>query len=328
MTNLAAVKTFRTVLVAQYFGELPGYFSTWLLSCGRNPDIQWVFVTDQPLDNHTIPTNVQVVHKELSDVKAVFEARFSRSIVLERPYKLCDFRPFFWMILDDLGLPYDYWGHCDIDMVFGHLRPFFQPAFDAGYERLFELGCLSVYRNSLLSKSIAFSTAAQPGWEQVIASDCSFGFDEHNGVNQSWAAFPELWYRQQHAILDIEPRILPLAAASGALMPPSLRVFWEEGHLFAVERLFGCRSRTRALMLIHFQKRPLQVPQSEKLLQGFEICPDTITALLPDGGRCLVSRQQLEIASLSISDRLFLARNRLRKSQIGSALHHLRRRRK
>lgn len=328
MTDLAAVQAVRTVLVAQYFGALPGYFSAWLLSCGRNPDIQWVFVTDQPLDGYTIPANVLVVHKELSDVKAVFESRFSRSVALARPYKLCDLKPFFWMILEDLGLPYDYWGHCDIDMVFGHLRPFFQPAFDAGYERLFELGCLSVYRNSLLAKSIAFGTAAQPGWEQVIASDYSFGFDEHNGVNQSWAAFPELWHRQQHAILDIEPRILPLAAASGALMPPSLRVFWEEGHLIAVERHFGGRPRTRELMLVHFQKRPLQIPQPESLLQGFEIRPDTIAALQPGGERCPVSRLQLETASFSMSDRLFLVRNRLRKSQLGSALRHLRRRQK
>ena len=43
-------------------------------------------------------------------------------VTLDRPYKLCDFKPAYGFIFGEYLKEYDYWGHCDIDIVWGDLR--------------------------------------------------------------------------------------------------------------------------------------------------------------------------------------------------------------
>ena len=46
------------------------------------------------------------------------------SVSLELPYKVCDYKPAFGLIFEDYLRGVDFWGHCDVDVVWGSIRKF------------------------------------------------------------------------------------------------------------------------------------------------------------------------------------------------------------
>jgi hypothetical protein len=43
---------------------------------------------------------------------------------IKHSYKLCDFKPAYGFIFFELIENYDFWGYCDIDIIFGSIRDF------------------------------------------------------------------------------------------------------------------------------------------------------------------------------------------------------------
>jgi hypothetical protein len=68
------------------------------------------------------PLNVAVQLCEFEDLAKRIRRHFEFEISLERPYKLCDFRPAFGEIFADELTGYDFWGHSDLDLDFGRIR--------------------------------------------------------------------------------------------------------------------------------------------------------------------------------------------------------------
>ena len=68
------------------------------------------------------PPNVAVQRCEFGDLAKRIWSLFDFEISLERPYKLCDFRPAFGEIFADELAGYDFWGHSDLDLIFGQIR--------------------------------------------------------------------------------------------------------------------------------------------------------------------------------------------------------------
>jgi hypothetical protein len=115
----------KKILVIPYFGMLPNYVQLWFDSCGRNLNFTWVLLTDCQLDIYIIPENVICIKSNLAEIKEIFKEKLGEDISLEKNYKQCDFKPLYWMILDHYKIDYDFFGHCDIDMIYGRLSHFF-----------------------------------------------------------------------------------------------------------------------------------------------------------------------------------------------------------
>jgi len=43
---------------------------------------------------------------------------------IESEYKLCDFKPAYGLIFSEHFKDYDFWGYCDIDIIFGNIRAY------------------------------------------------------------------------------------------------------------------------------------------------------------------------------------------------------------
>ena len=69
-------------------------------------------------------------------------------VCLDRPYKCCDFKPIYGLIFKEYVSEYEYWGHCDFDLIFGDLQSFFDRYDLYKYDRFIPLGHLSLYRNT------------------------------------------------------------------------------------------------------------------------------------------------------------------------------------
>lgn len=137
---------YKIALIVLYFGPLPPYFPVWLQSAEANSDVDFLVWSDQ--DIQTQAPNFRVTKITLDKLRERFERTLNRSLVISNGYKLCDYRPAYGVLFADELRGYDFWGHCDIDLVFGHIRRFLTDEILRVHDRVYGSGPLSVYRNS------------------------------------------------------------------------------------------------------------------------------------------------------------------------------------
>lgn len=164
-------------ILATYFGPLPPWFELWAASCEANPTVDFVVVSDQRVDE--LPSNVRLLTESLEDAKRRIETAVGETVSLNRPYKLCDYRPFFGEAYGDILEGYDYWGHSDLDMYFGDLRSYFNNLNLSAYDKFLPLGHLFLYRNTMeVNSRWRLPLGDVKIWRKVISSDDLFAFDE------------------------------------------------------------------------------------------------------------------------------------------------------
>jgi hypothetical protein len=141
---------YKIAYIIPYFGKLPSNFSLWIQSCANNPDIDFFFVTDIKVITQ-LPQNVKVYQKTFKEMVAEVQRKIPEiNISIPNPYRLCDFKPAFGLIFEDM-LPlshYDFWGYCDTDIVFGNIRNFLTAEVLNRYDKIGFLGHSTLFRNN------------------------------------------------------------------------------------------------------------------------------------------------------------------------------------
>ena len=171
--------------IIPYFGKLPDYLPVWLASCAQNPSIDFYIFTDDSREfKHS--DNVHFVSMTFDQVKELLQGQFDFPIHLSTPYKLCDYRPVFGLAFSKYLERYEFWGHCDLDLIWGNIRHFFTEDRLKEYDRLLWLGHCSIYRNCDRMNN-AFRLLDPCGcmeWKKVYTDDKLQSYDEyaeHNG---------------------------------------------------------------------------------------------------------------------------------------------------
>lgn len=171
--------------VVPYFGRLPDYYPLWLSSCAQNPTIDfYVFTDDHSTFNY--PSNVHPISMLFEEVKQRLQSQFEFPISLEKAYKLCDYKPVYGSAFADYLKDYDYWGHCDVDLIWGNIRHFFTDDLLDAHDRILWQGHCSLYRNTEKVNKY-YCTLPSCGcmeWKQVYTNPENQSFDEyaeHNG---------------------------------------------------------------------------------------------------------------------------------------------------
>lgn len=109
-------------LIIPYFGKWPLWFDAYLISVQANPTIDWLFITDCPIPiDH--PKNSIFVKSTLEEFNKKVDAFFELQVPLT-PRKICDLRLAFGDLFSDYIKEYDFWGFCDMDIVWGNIRSF------------------------------------------------------------------------------------------------------------------------------------------------------------------------------------------------------------
>lgn len=174
--------------VITYFGSggFPNYFPVWLNSCRQNPTIDFLVFTDISSEEYDVPANVKFINMSFDHLRGLFQRLYDFEITLERPYKACDFRPAYGEALQEWLSEYDYWGHCDTDMIWGDIRKFATDDLLAQYDRIFNAGHCSIYRNDPRVNSL-YRTLDPHGclnWREVFTSEQNCTFDEYATINE------------------------------------------------------------------------------------------------------------------------------------------------
>src|SRR4030042_6359419 len=105
-------------VIVIYFGTLPKYFNHFLVSCSFNRQIDWFLFTDQerPI---SLSENVFYHNFDINNFNNIASEKLRFPVKISYSYKLCDFKPAYGLIFEDFLKGHEYWGYCDIDMIFG-----------------------------------------------------------------------------------------------------------------------------------------------------------------------------------------------------------------
>lgn len=142
----------KALIIIAYFGTFPTEFPFWLHSCEANGEdgYDWLLITDQynTKKKYIIPANVKIITSTFAQFRERVQKCFDFQIILEHPQKICDYKPAFGLVFKNYLNDYLYWGHCDMDLIWGKLDSSLAIPISQLYERILELGHLSLYLNN------------------------------------------------------------------------------------------------------------------------------------------------------------------------------------
>jgi hypothetical protein len=169
-----------------WYGSYPWYFSYFIHSCSYNPTIDFIIVTDNEESMPKKPENVKIVNKTLKEIKISASEKLGFKINIDYPYKLCDFKPAYGYLFPEIIKGYDFWGHGDIDVVYGDIRGFMTQDVLKTYDVIssrhdYITGTFCLYRNN---KKINSLFKQSKDYKKVLASKEHFCFDECNFLFQ------------------------------------------------------------------------------------------------------------------------------------------------
>lgn len=276
-------KNKKCVLILPYFGQFNNYFPIFLKSCGANPTYTWIIFTDNEF-NYVCPENVHVIKTTLDEIRSTANRKFGFRVSLESAYKLCDYKPAYGFIFEEYIKDFEYWGHCDCDLIFGNLEKKLTPLLNEDYDKLFAAGHLTIYKNSNdNNRRFMKPFKGRYLYKEAFTTNKIFVFDEDcNGHDNVHSIFLEDGAKVYEKDLSMNPSISS-AKFIRAFYDTSkhdfvnepykkARYYWSNGNVLQVE-WNGKVLLTKEFLYIHLQMRKMRVKISlnEK---SFEILPD------------------------------------------------------
>lgn len=242
----------KVCIIGVYFGELPKHFSLWLKSAAYNNSVDFLIFTDQKKKN--LPDNVRFVKMSLQTIKQLAENKLGFSVALKHPYKCCDFKPAYGMLFEEYISKYDYWGHCDFDLIWGDLRFFFNKYNLKNYDKFLSLGHLSLYRNTSENNRRFMCKGSNVGnYDKIFQDESNYAFDEISGVYQIYKKNEFAMFDQRiYADISIIYKRFRLAKKDKNYKKQAF--CWEKGHIYRYYLNKNIQNRDE-FMYIHFKKR-------------------------------------------------------------------------
>lgn len=168
----------KCIFILPYFGKLSNYFQLFLNSCGQNPSFDWLVITDSS-QQFNWPPNVHIKRMSFEDFRNHVNLKFGFTPCLDKPYKLCDYKPMYGFLFEDDISDYKYWGHCDCDLIFGSLESLLSPLLEEDYDKLFAAGHLTIYRNTYSNNRMFMSSVdGRSFYREALACEGIYVFDE------------------------------------------------------------------------------------------------------------------------------------------------------
>lgn len=137
----------RIGFIVPYFGKLPDYFQVWLDSCKYNPTIDWLVFTDDQ-KTFAYPENVHIYYCSFAEIQTRVQRNYDFEINLKTAYKLCDYKVAYGEIFADYLKDYDFWGFCDIDLIWGNIRSFYTEEILNKYVKIGCQGHATIFKNT------------------------------------------------------------------------------------------------------------------------------------------------------------------------------------
>lgn len=282
----------KILFIIPYFGKFPNYFQLFLNSCEYNSEYNWVIITDNK-EEYNYPKNVKIINKSFEELKEEIQNKFDFKISLKTPYKFCDYRPAYGYIFDYLIKDYQYWGYCDIDLIFGDIASFLTENLTNKYDKIFINGHMSIYKNTKENNRIFMKKIGdREFYKEYFTNDKNYAFDElwNDSINDIYK-LSNLEIYEDKLCADIYPRNVNFRLVLGYnrdyleefLEKKKKSIFYyKDGKVFRYYKKQGLLLK-KEYLYIHLQKRKMSLEFKEKknflIISNQFICWDSeITA--------------------------------------------------
>lgn len=174
------------LVIFPHFGKLPPQYKMWRASALYNTDIDFLFFTDCDVEP---AKNILVRKMSFADFRQMVQEKFDFPIILDRPYKICDYRPAFAYILSGYVKGYDFWGWGDLDVVYGDIRHFVTDDVLSRYKMISGYGHFTLYRNDEYTNTFFMKEVdGYVSYKEAFTQRRSMYFDEYEykGFGDKW----------------------------------------------------------------------------------------------------------------------------------------------
>ncbi|MGL6199648.1 MAG: DUF6625 family protein [Lachnospiraceae bacterium] len=261
----------RVVFIIPYFGVIPPMWMIWKETVIHNEKFDFLIFTD--IEELKSEKNLHIVNIEFKNLKKQFENKLKMEINLKQPYKLCDFRPAYGVLFEDYIKGYEFWGYCDLDLLFGDIGTFITEDILDRYEKILEHGHLTCYKNTIEINTIFKNDGQYPeyNYQEVFVSPESFYFDEVYGMMAKCRRqHLKTWYSPD-SFFDIKTNIRSFQNAVSE-SDGNCHFHYKDGRLYVCSGDQG----EKQILYAHFQKRKMDFKQlaDEKRWKEFWIIPN------------------------------------------------------
>lgn len=221
----------KVCLVSVYMGnEFPDIIKAWAKSCKANPDFNFLLVSNIDQKDIKFPSNVKLLNITFADLRNRIQKLFKFQISLNKPYKLCDFKPTFGQIFKDELTDYDWWGYTDIDVIYGDMNRFITQNMLNDFERIGMYGHLSMYKNNDKMNNLYKEKGSIFSYKRVFSKPYSYIFDESDGMNMICEKNHIKWFKNLR-LADADRYSKRITEYFDNMHCPEVYQ-WSNGHLF------------------------------------------------------------------------------------------------
>ncbi len=248
----------KIALINIYLGKFPNWMPLWLKCCRTNPEIEFLVISDGVVALPSLPNNVHVIRTSLPELRQRLSDAVGFSVALNDGYKLCDFKPVYGLAFADILDRFAYWGHVDLDQLFGRISDFIPWDSIHCYKRLYHRGHMTIYSNDSVGNNLFRLPHPAISHETIFKSPggmrFGIGFDETAGIYQlvKYNGIPQ--YERNEVVGDFRPRKANLSLTIQRFNSRHQAFTIENGRAFQVFEENG-EIKRREFMYFHFQKR-------------------------------------------------------------------------
>jgi hypothetical protein len=173
---------YKIVIITCWYGSYPWYFPYFIHSCIYNPTIDFCIITDNRQAIINKPNNVKIIYKTIDEIRVTASQKLGFQVAIENAYKLCDFKPTYGFLFSEIVKGYDFWGHGDIDIMYGDIRNFMTKEVLNNHDIIssrhdFITGTFCLFRNNMQMNTFFMQSK---DYKKVFSSKEHFCFDECN----------------------------------------------------------------------------------------------------------------------------------------------------
>lgn len=168
----------KVIVISTYFGSWPVWFPAFLVSCAKNETIDWLFFTDCEIPKATYP-NIRFEQMDLGEFNRLASKQLGFRIQ-KGVYAQVDLQPAYGVIFEEYIKGFDFWGHCDVDVVWGDIRSFITEALLRNHDIVacrkdFLAGHLTLWRNEPQTNGLF---RLIPAYREIFSCSEYHNFDE------------------------------------------------------------------------------------------------------------------------------------------------------
>jgi hypothetical protein len=254
-------KNNKIAVLVVYYGKFPPSIIMWADSAKYQKHIDFIFVTDQ--EQPLYLKEFKWITIPFVDLVIKINTSLDMEVALKSPYKICDFRPAFGIIFSEYLRDFDYWGYCDLDLIWGNLNLILDKGLIMSPDLLYSRGHFTLYKNSeeinnLFRSKISIVNGVTD-YKEIFAQEESCLFDETYGAFKLFRKKKKVVYHNKNFI-DIKANSINFSASN--IKNHYVQFFvYHKGHIYQLCKKnwlsFSLEYKQYQYSYIHFQKRKI-----------------------------------------------------------------------